>query len=63
MTYVKNQCKWKAAEQYAKERGWVFAIWTEHTLTAMGIMPKQSDKPLKPLTPLKPFRKPSTKKR
>lgn len=57
LTYVKNQNKWSAAEEYAKDRNWKFVIWTEKTLTQMGIMPKQSDKPLKPLKPLKPFRK------
>lgn len=31
-TYVKNQAKWKAAEQYAKDRGWEFIILTEHHL-------------------------------
>ncbi|MFZ9472904.1 MAG: TnsA endonuclease N-terminal domain-containing protein [Sediminibacterium sp.] len=36
-TYVKNQCKWKAAEEYAKDRGWTFAIWTEDTIKSMGI--------------------------
>ncbi len=62
LTYIKNQCKWKAAREYAKDQSWSFEIWTEHTLTSMGIMPKQSDKPLKPLKPLKPFRKPAKKK-
>ncbi len=36
-TYVKNQCKWKAAEEYAKDRGWQFSIWTEDTIRSMGI--------------------------
>ena len=53
-TYVKNQNKWKAASEYAKDRGWGFEIWTEKELTAMGIMPKST----KPLKPLKPFKKP-----
>lgn len=48
LTYIKNQCKWKAAEEYAKEKGWVFKVWTELDLQQMGIMPK-------PLKPLKPF--------
>jgi hypothetical protein len=47
LTYVKNQNKWKAAEKYAKERGWKFEIWTEKRLSAMGILPK-AFKPLKP---------------
>jgi len=36
-TYVKNQCKWKAAEEYAKDRGWEFHIWTEDVIRSMGI--------------------------
>ena len=36
-TYVKNQCKWKAATEYAEERGWKFVIWTEDTIRSMGI--------------------------
>lgn len=57
MTYVKNQNKWNAAERYAKDNGYTFMIWTEKELTKMGILPKQSEKQLKPLKPLKPFRK------
>jgi hypothetical protein len=50
--------KWKAASSYAKDRGWSFQIWTEKTLTEMGIMPTQSKKgALKPLKPMKPYRK------
>ena len=52
LTYVKNMNKWKAAKNYAKDRGWTFEIWTEHTLESMGIKPK-STKALKPLKPLK----------
>ena len=37
MTYIKNQAKWKAATEYAKDRGWEFKIITEHDL---GISPK-----------------------
>jgi hypothetical protein len=29
MTYVKNINKWEAANEYAKDRGWKFVIWTE----------------------------------
>ena len=47
MTYVKNMNKWEAANEYAKDRGWEFQIWTEKTLSTMGILPK-SMKPLKP---------------
>ena len=37
LTWVKNQSKWRAAEQYALDRGWHFEIWTEETLRSMGI--------------------------
>lgn len=37
MTYVKNQSKWEAAEEYCQNRGWEFAIWTEETLKSLGI--------------------------
>jgi hypothetical protein len=61
MTYVKNMNKWEAANNYAKDRGWDFQIWTEKTLTEMGILPTQSKKgELKPIKPLKPFRKKSS---
>lgn len=30
--YIKNQAKWKAAKQYALDRGWDFIILTEHQL-------------------------------
>ena len=32
MTFIKNQAKWKAAKQYAEDRGWEFKIITEHEL-------------------------------
>lgn len=64
MTYVKNMNKWEAANNYAKDRGWEFQIWTEKTLTEMGILKPVSKKgSLKPLKPLKPFRKKSTRKK
>lgn len=37
LTFMKNQAKWKAADEYAKDRGWEFKIITEHEL---GIAPK-----------------------
>jgi hypothetical protein len=49
MTYVKNQNKWKAAKEYALDRGWEFHIWTEKELEAMNILPK-STKPLPPFS-------------
>jgi hypothetical protein len=36
-TFVKNQCKWKAATDYANDRNWQFVIWTEDTIKSMGI--------------------------
>lgn len=32
MTWGKNEAKWKAATEYAKDRGWEFKILTEHHL-------------------------------
>lgn len=38
MTFAKNTAKWKAADKYAKDRGWIFQIWTEETLNeSLGI--------------------------
>lgn len=37
LTYVKNQAKWKAANQYAKTKNEVFQVWTEDTLAMLGI--------------------------
>ncbi len=51
LTYIKNVNKWKAANSFAKDRGWEFQVWTEDTLTEMGILPKW--KKLKKLKPLK----------
>ena len=31
-TYTKNRAKWNAAEEYCKDRGWMFRIVTEHEL-------------------------------
>lgn len=62
MTYVKNQSKWKAAEEYCKDRGWTFEIWTEHELREKGLLAKKlGKKPFKPLKKAKPFRKPRRK--
>lgn len=32
LTFMKNQAKWEAAKNYAKDRGWDFKIITEHEL-------------------------------
>ena len=37
LTYVKNQSKWEAAQEYCENRGWIFQIWTESTLKSFGI--------------------------
>jgi hypothetical protein len=37
LTFIKNQAKWKAAEEYSKDRGWEFKILTENEL---GLTPK-----------------------
>jgi hypothetical protein len=37
LTYMKNQAKWEAATNYARDRGWEFKIITEHEL---GLTPK-----------------------
>jgi len=36
-TYVTNTNKWKAAQNYAKQKDWKFQIWTEDTLKNLGI--------------------------
>ena len=51
LTYVKNMNKWRAADNFAKDRGWQFQVWTEDTLEEMGIMQKW--KKMKKLKPLK----------
>jgi len=37
MTYVKNISKWDAADEYAKDRGCIFEVWTERTIKSLGI--------------------------
>jgi len=37
LTYIKNQSKWKAAQQFAVSKGWHFQIWTEDTMRELGI--------------------------
>ena len=57
VTYVKNMNKWKAANSFCKDRKWEFQIWTEHTLTSMGIMEKPMKKIPGKLKPLRPYKK------
>lgn len=61
LEYVKNMNKWEAANKVAKDNGWTFEIWTEHTLRKMGIMPKENKPMPGKLKPLKPYRKKSKK--
>ena len=63
LNYVKNMNKWEAADNYAKDRGWEFHIWTEKTLQEMKLLPKPVPGKLKKYTPMKPFRKKKRKKR
>jgi hypothetical protein len=35
-TYGVNEAKWKAAEQYCKERGWIFQLMTEAHIGPLG---------------------------
>jgi hypothetical protein len=36
-TWGVNTSKWDAAYKYAKQKGWIFKIWTEKELNALGI--------------------------
>ena len=54
-TYIKNMNKWDAANQYCKDRGWEFQIWTEKTLQEMKLLPKSMPGKLKPLKRMKPY--------
>jgi hypothetical protein len=35
-TYAINEAKWKAAQRYCKERGWIFQIMTETEIKPLG---------------------------
>lgn len=51
-TFATNQSKWHAADEFAKDRGWEFAIWTEKELQSLGILSKcrlPTNKAFKPL--------------
>lgn len=37
LQYVKNQAKWKTANDYANKHGASFQVWTENTLKSLGI--------------------------
>lgn len=62
LTYIKNMNKWRAAEEFCKDRKWEFQIWTEDTLAEMGLLSKKvPGKFKKPLKRLPPYRKKSKK--
>lgn len=61
LDFVKNQNKWKAANSYAKDRGWDFQVWTEKTLANLGILPKPMPGKLKKLKPLPAFKRKAKK--
>tara|TARA_Y100001937_G_scaffold50437_1_gene70131 strand:+ start:26849 stop:27358 length:510 start_codon:yes stop_codon:yes gene_type:complete len=63
LTYVKNMNKWEAADNYAKDRGWQFQIWTEKTLQEMRLLSKPVPGKLKKYKPMKPFRRKKRKKK
>lgn len=37
LTYIKNQSKWKAANEFALDHNMIFQVWTEDTLKSLGI--------------------------
>ncbi|HIB83021.1 MAG TPA: head completion protein [Chromatiaceae bacterium] len=45
--YGMNTSKWEYAKEYAKDRGWVFEIWTEDELKEKGIRIINSSKKYK----------------
>jgi len=57
LTYVKNMNKWEAANEYARDRGWEFQVWTEKTLQEMKLLTKPVPGKLKSYKPLAPYRK------
>ena len=36
-TYMKNQAKWDAAQSLCESKGWIFKVWTEKELKALGL--------------------------
>lgn len=63
-TWIKNQNKWEAAEEWAIKHGMEFHVWTEKELQGLGIMPKTFGKVpgnLPKAKPFRPFKKPKRK--
>jgi hypothetical protein len=64
LTYIKNMNKWEAANEFCKDRGWEFHIWTEETLREMGLLTKPVPGKLKkPLKKMTPYRKKKPRKK
>lgn len=61
-TYIKNQNKWEAAQEYAKKHGMEFHIWTETELQGLGIMPKSFGKVPGTLKKMPAYKKPRKRK-
>tara|TARA_B100000900_G_scaffold408641_2_gene423224 strand:+ start:743 stop:1249 length:507 start_codon:yes stop_codon:yes gene_type:complete len=57
LTYVKNMNKWEAANEYARDRGWEFQVWTEKTLQEMKLLTRPVPGKLKSYKPLPTYRK------
>ena len=36
-TFITNSTKWTFAEKFAASKGWEFKVWTEETLSKLGI--------------------------
>ena len=62
LSYIRNMNKWEAANDYAKDRGWDFQIWTEKTLQEMKLLQGPAPGKLGKYKPYKPFRKKRRKK-
>ena len=42
LTYVRNQNKWEAANEYALDRGYQFVVWTENNEPLKTLIPKST---------------------
>ncbi len=47
-TFAKNSSKWNAADRWCEERGYVFQVWTEKTLSKLGIHTRTGGKFIRP---------------
>lgn len=60
-TYLTNQAKWEAAENYAKENGGEFKVWTERELYPKTIVEKRKKEKYEKHTQLGSYRKGASK--